>query len=173
MKWVRKKQQIITKHGLGSLNKCVTGTMLSLTALPVRKQTEEWSKDEHLMYNQEQQNIYTHDFVLHRNIRCMFFWTAPEKAQTCATEEGRGSQYIHASSTWCEKKKRCPRQNENIARECVVEHKLMTKAPEMAIYLQKWDAGITVVRTFNIQHATFNIRCVLAWRNLAALMPQI
>lgn len=35
------------------------------------------------------------------------------------------------------KKKKCPRQNENIARECVVEHKLMTKAPEMAIYLQK------------------------------------
>lgn len=67
---------------------------------------------------------------------------------------------ILASRTWCGKQKK-KRQNKNIAKECVVEHKLMKKPPQgSSIYISEMP-GITVVRTFHIQHTKFNIQC---WR---------
>lgn len=94
-----KKQQIITKHGLGSLNKCASGTKLSVTALPVRKQTEEWSKDEQLMYNQEQtQNrifTYTTLYCTATSDACSFGRHKEKHIHAPGTKGADHNTYMH------------------------------------------------------------------------------
>lgn len=82
-----------------------------------------------------------------------------KKKKKARAPEAKGANHNNGITDLMRKTKK--RQNKNIAKECVVEHKLMKKPPQgSSIYISEMP-GITVVRTFDIQHTKFNIQC---WR---------
>lgn len=153
MNWIKKEKSL---HNTARAEQVVYGEWTVPTAHSLARmwqksggneQFKKWRMNSLCTINNKRkqtQNIYTHihGFVLHRNIRCTFCWTAPQCKETCARDDGRISQRIMRRGGGGEGGED---DRNNIAKECLVKHKLMPNPRKGPMYLQRWDAGITVV----------------------------